>query len=52
MLHLYYYEGYATDEIARLTGMKPGTVRARLARAREKLRLLLSDEPQGKGANP
>ena len=52
VLHLYYYEGYATDEIARLTGMKPGTVRARLARAREKLRRLLSDEPQGKGANP
>ena len=52
MLHLYYYEGYATDEIARLTGMKPGTVRARLARAREKLRRLLSDELQGKGANP
>ena len=38
VLHLYYYEGYTTDEIARITGQRPGTVRTRLSRAREKLR--------------
>ena len=43
-IHLFYYEGYSTDEIARITGQRPGTVRARLSRAREKLRRLLSEE--------
>ena len=44
VLHLYYYEGYTTDEIARITGRRPGTVRTRLSRAREKLRQLLTEE--------
>ena len=44
VLHLYYYEGYTTDEIARITGQRPGTVRTRLSRAREKLRRLLTEE--------
>ena len=44
VLHLYYYEGYSTEEIARMTGQRPGTVRARLSRAREKLRRLLAEE--------
>ena len=44
VLHLYYYEGYTTDEIARITGRRPGTVRTRLSRAREKLRRLLTEE--------
>ena len=44
VLHLYYYEGYTTDEIARITGQRPGTVRTRLSRAREKLRQLLTEE--------
>ena len=44
VLHLYYYEGYDTQEVARLTGQRPGTVRARLTRAREKLRRLLEEE--------
>ena len=44
VLHLYYYEGYYTQEVARLTGQRPGTVRARLTRAREKLRRLLEEE--------
>lgn len=42
-IHLFYYEGYSTDEIAQLTGVAPGTVRSRLSRARERLRKLLSD---------
>ena len=44
VLHLYYYEGYSTEEIAQMTGQRPGTVRARLSRAREKLRRLLAEE--------
>ena len=43
VIHLFYYEGYATDEIARITGRRPGTVRARLTRARQKLRKLLEE---------
>ena len=43
-LHLYYYEASSTEEIARMTGQRPGTVRARLSRAREKLRRLLAEE--------
>ena len=42
-IHLFYYEGYSTDEIAAMTGVAPGTVRSRLSRARERLRNLLSD---------
>lgn len=38
VLHLFYYEGWTTDEIAGLLGKRPGTVRSRLSRAREKLR--------------
>ncbi len=41
LIHLYYYEGYSTAEIAQLLGCQPGTVRSRLSRAREKLRKLL-----------
>ena len=41
VIHLHYYEGYSTDEIARMLGQRPGTVRSRLSRAREKLRKLL-----------
>ena len=43
-LHLYYYEGYQTAEIAARTGWREGTVRSRLARARDKLRELLKGE--------
>lgn len=43
VIHLHYYEGYSTDEIARMLGLRPGTVRSRLSRAREKLRKLLSE---------
>ena len=41
VIHLHYYEGYSTNEIAQLLGCRPGTVRSRLSRAREKLRKLL-----------
>ena len=44
VIHLFYYEGYSTGEIARITGQLPGTVRSRLSRAREKLRHMLLEE--------
>lgn len=42
-IHLFYYEGYSTEEIAAMTGVAPGTVRSRLSRARERLRKLLAE---------
>lgn len=44
VVHLYYYEGYSTDEIAGLLGRRPSTVRAQLTRARQKLSELLKEE--------
>lgn len=41
VLHLYYYEGYSTREIAQMTASREGTVRSRLTRARGKLKALL-----------
>jgi RNA polymerase sigma-70 factor (ECF subfamily) len=38
---LFYFEDMPTAEIARATGMREGTVRSRLFRAREKLRNVL-----------
>ena len=43
---LYYYEGYRQREIAGLLGIPEETVRTRLARAREKLKHILSEVPQ------
>lgn len=45
-IHLFYYEGYRTAEIARITGEAEGTVRSRLSRARGKLRELLKGETE------
>ncbi len=44
VVHLYYYEGYQTAEIAAMTGQREGTVRSRLSRARSRLRALLKGE--------
>ena len=43
LIHLHYYEGYSTGEIAHMAGLRPGTVRTRLSRARAKLRKLLQE---------
>ena len=43
---LYYYEGYRQKEIAGLMDIPEETVRTRLARAREKLKHILSEVPQ------
>ena len=37
-VHLFYYEGYSSEEIAAILGQRPGTVRSHLSRARESLR--------------
>ncbi len=42
--HLYYMEGYATADIAKLMSCKPATVRSWLHRARKILRLNLKKE--------
>ena len=47
VIHLHYSEGWTADEIARMLGQRPGTVRSRLSRARERLRKLLEKESQG-----
>ena len=43
-LYLYYYEGYPVGEVAQLLGLNPSTVQTRLARAREKLKAILTEE--------
>ena len=42
-LYLYYYEGYSTSEIASMLGVPANTVSTRLARARAKLRTLITE---------
>lgn len=44
VIHLYYFEGYSSDEIAGLLECRPSTVRSRLSRARERLGSLLKEE--------
>jgi RNA polymerase sigma-70 factor (ECF subfamily) len=41
VVYLYYYEGYSTKEIAMRLGCSHGTVRSQLARARDRLNILL-----------
>ena len=44
VIHLYYYEGYTTKEIAEITEQKESTVRQLLTRARRKLKDFLEGE--------
>ena len=44
VIHLHYYEGCTTAQIAKITGQAEGTVRSRLSRARGRLRSLLEGE--------
>jgi RNA polymerase sigma-70 factor (ECF subfamily) len=41
VLYLHYYEGYSTEEIAKLLHILPSTVRSQLARGREQLKQML-----------
>lgn len=43
-LYLFYYEGYKTEEIARLTSVSPAAVRSRLSRGRELLKKRLTED--------
>lgn len=45
VLHLFYYEGYTAEEIGTLLHRKPATVRTQLTRARQKLAVLLREDP-------
>lgn len=43
-IHLFYYEGYTTGEIAEILGRKESSVRSDLRRGREKLKAILKGE--------
>lgn len=43
VIHLHYYEGYSTEEMAKILGRNPSTVRSDLRRGREKLRSVLKE---------
>lgn len=47
VIHLHYYDGFSTGEIAQMLGQRPGTVRSRLSRARERLKKLLVESQRG-----
>ena len=43
VIYLYYYEGYSTGEMAELLSLPEATVRTHLARARAKLKTILTE---------
>lgn len=43
-LYLYYYEGYSTDEIAKILDLNASTLRSRLKKAREQLKLSIGEK--------
>ncbi len=43
-LYLHYYEGYKTSEIAQMLNINHSTLRANMAKARNKLKILLEEE--------
>jgi RNA polymerase sigma factor (sigma-70 family) len=43
-IHLYYFEGYSTNEIAKILRLNPATLRTHLTRARILLKEILGDE--------
>lgn len=46
VLHLFYWEDMTVDEISAMLALRPGTVKSRLSRGREKLRDNLKGEKQ------
>ena len=44
VIHLFYFENYSTEEIARITAQRPSTVRTQLTRARAQLREALKGD--------
>lgn len=43
VIYLHYYEGYTTREVARMLGMKEGTVSSHLSRGKQQLRMKLEE---------
>lgn len=43
VIHLHYYEGYSTEEMAQILSRNPSTIRSDLRRGREKLKSLLKE---------
>ena len=43
VIHLHYYEGYSTEEMAQILGRNPSTIRSDLRRGREKLKSVLKE---------
>ena len=43
-IHLYYYEEYSVEEIAKLLGSRQGTVKSQLSRGRKLLKSMLTEE--------
>ena len=46
-VYLYYYEGCSVKEVAKILRSNPSTIQTRLQRARERLRIALTDEEEG-----
>lgn len=44
VIYMYYYEGFSTDEIAKVLNVNEATVRTRLKRARERLKTQLEGD--------
>lgn len=44
VIHLYYYENYKISEISKILKVKENTIKSRLLRAREKLKLIIQEE--------
>ena len=43
VIHLHYYEGYSTEEMAQILNRNPSTIRSDLRRGREKLKSVLKE---------
>ena len=43
VIHLYYQEGYSTEQISLILNISPSTVRSRMTRARQKLKTILQE---------
>ena len=44
VLHLYYYEDYSIEQISRILGIRPATLRTQLTRARRLLGQIVKGE--------
>lgn len=44
VVYMYYYEGYSVEDIAKLCSLPQGTVKSRLSRARQQLKLQLKGD--------